>query len=68
MDEKSLRALLDSLPDDWDTGIEHEAKIIKLKNALRFYADPHNYGIGGGSSNKILKDAGKIAKKVLKGE
>jgi len=61
MNEQSLRALLDSLPDDWDK----EDQTLKLKNALRFYANPHNYGIGGGSSNKILKDAGKIAKRAL---
>lgn len=37
-----------------------------LEKALRFYADPHIYGISGGSSDKIMQDAGKVAKKALK--
>lgn len=37
-----------------------------LEKALQFYADPHIYGIGGGSSDKIIQDAGKVAKKALK--
>ena len=46
--------------------IKRLKEIVWLKEALRFYANPHNYGIGGGSSNNILRDAGKIAKGALK--
>lgn len=43
-----------------------EIEIEHLKEALKFYADPHQYGIGGGSSNNILCDAGKVAKQALR--
>ena len=66
MDERSLRALLDELPDEEEGITADEWRIALLEEALRFYANPHNYGIGGGSSNNILRDAGKIAKGALK--
>lgn len=37
-----------------------------LKEALKFYARPDIYGINGGSSDYIIQDAGKTAKKALK--
>jgi hypothetical protein len=33
--------------------------------ALKFYADPQSYGMHGGSSQRIVSDAGKQAKQVL---
>ena len=40
----------------------------RLKEALRFYADPQTYGISGGSVDRIIQDAGKRAKAALRGE
>ena len=40
----------------------------RLKEALRFYADPQTYGISGGSVDRIIQDAGKRAVAALRGE
>jgi hypothetical protein len=37
----------------------------RLKEALKWYADPHNYGVGGGSSERIMTDHGQRARKVM---
>lgn len=36
-----------------------------LERALEFYADPHNYGIGGGTSERIHADGGKVARHAI---
>lgn len=38
----------------------------KVEAALEFYANPHNYGIGGGSSEHVFGDAGKMARVALR--
>jgi len=43
-------------------------RILELKTVLRWYANPHNYGIGGGSSQHIHVDAGQRASTVLKND
>ena len=40
----------------------------RLKEALRFYADPQTYGMSGGSVDRIIQDAGKQANAALRGE
>ena len=42
------------------------ASLPKTEEALEFYCDPHNYGIGGGSSQKIYADGGKLARVALR--
>lgn len=39
----------------------------RLREALKFYADPHSYGLNGGSNERIIKDRGQQAQKALKG-
>jgi hypothetical protein len=43
-----------------------DAIVAKTEAALEFYSDPHNYGIGGGSSAKIYGDGGKLARVALR--
>lgn len=40
----------------------------RLREALRFYADPQTYGMNGGASARILADAGKRARAAIAGE
>ena len=40
-------------------------EIAKLREALKFYANPQTYGIHGGSVNRVLSDAGKVAQAAL---
>jgi hypothetical protein len=44
---------------------ELEAENRELREGLKYYARPDNYGIGGGNINKIICDAGKVAKALL---
>lgn len=44
---------------------EQRAEIARLREALQFYADPQSYGIHGGSSARIMADAGQTAKHAL---
>ncbi len=37
-----------------------------VEAALDFYSDPHNYGIGGGSSERIYADGGRLARAALR--
>ena len=38
----------------------------RLREALKFYAEPQHYGINGGSNEWVLGDAGKRARQALK--
>ena len=42
-----------------------EDEIKAFLQALEFYADPQTYGLFGGNSDRIMKDAGKLARKVI---
>lgn len=44
---------------------DENERFRKIEAALEFYADPHNYGIGGGSSEKIYSDGGRMARAAL---
>lgn len=45
-----------------------ELEAGRLKDALRFYADPHSYGISGGTNERIIQDHGQKAQRALMGE
>ena len=37
----------------------------RLRKVLRFYADPQSYGLHGGSSQRVMIDAGTAARAAL---
>jgi Cys-tRNA synthase (O-phospho-L-seryl-tRNA:Cys-tRNA synthase) len=45
-----------------------EARVARLREALKFYAEPQSYGIHGGSNELILGDAGKQARQAREKE
>lgn len=45
---------------------EETERLRKIEEALEFYSNPHNYGIGGGSSEHIHKDGGRLARVALR--
>ncbi len=38
----------------------------KLRDALKFYADPQSYGLGGGNIQRVIVDSGAIARGALR--
>jgi hypothetical protein len=48
---------------DWDD-MDTDMKI--MRQALKFYADPQSYGLGGGSIQRVIVDSGAIARGALR--
>lgn len=78
-ENNNLKARIHLLEQQADFGAEayHDAlstvdckvqRIAELEAVLHWYADPGNYGIGGGSSERIYSDAGKRARAALRKE
>ena len=66
---KDRAGVLDTSLCNWHTNdlvltlrAEHE----RLREALRYYADPQTYGLNGGLWNRIAEDAGRKARAALK--
>ena len=45
--------------------LKRDEEIARLREALKFYADPQTYGIHGGIVNRVIHDAGRVAKAAL---
>lgn len=53
--------------EDFELRCSLEQQVARLQEALRFYADPHTYGLNGGTNERIIKDRGQQAQQALKG-
>jgi hypothetical protein len=49
-----------------DFARELERENNALRDALKFYADPQSYGLGGGSIQRVIVDSGAIARGALR--
>lgn len=63
--ERELQAIRETVGDE-DFYLRQQ--LAAAQDALRFYADPHTYGISGGTNERIIQDAGKKAKQALRRE